>query len=157
MVLQIDDWVFQIDLEKTKEHSSFVSSEHCTCGYCENYYRSVSIVYPELKPFLSQFGIQIDGPSEMYPIEPTLYLAGYRVFGGILTYGNSPIMVAGVPVAAEPVDDAHFMLEVGEMPLPWVLSEDMNEVISPANEPEFLEKMYRKLMLRSGGTSPICS
>ena len=149
MVLQIDDWVFRVDLERTKEHSSFVSSEHCTCGYCENYYLAASLAYPGLHEFLARFGIKLDGPSEMYPIEPTLYLAGYRVFGQVETYGNSPIMVDGVPVSAEPVDDAHFMLEIGEMPLPWMLEEDPNEVISPANEPEFLEKMYLKMLKRN--------
>lgn len=157
MVLQIDDWIFRIDLERTKEHSSFVSGEHCTCSYCENFYRTVGTVYPALKDFLGQFGIVIDGPSEMYPIEPTLYLAGYRVFGEVLTYGTGPMMTDGVPVTAEPVDEFHFMLEVGEMPLPWVLQEDPDEVISPANEPEFLEKMYRKLLLRNGDSGPICS
>lgn len=157
MVLQIDDWVFRVDLEKTREHSSFVSSEHCTCGYCENYYRAVNLTYPSLRPFLARFGVMIEGPSEMYPIEPTLCLAGYRVFGEIQTYGKGPIMIEGVPVTAEPVDGVHFMLEVGEMPLPWVLDEDMDEVVSPANEPEFLEKMYRKLLLRDPDPGPVCS
>ena len=157
MVLKIDDWVFQVDLERTKEHSSFVSSEHCTCGYCENFYRAVGQIYPELKLFLTRFGIVMDGPSEMYPIEPTLYLAGYRVFGQILNFGKGPIMVGTVPVSAEPVDEVHFMLEVGEMPLPWVMAEDMNEVISPANEPEFLERMYRRLLERRGGDFFVCS
>lgn len=157
MVLQIDDWIFRIDLERTKEHSSFVSGEHCTCSYCENFYRTAGTAYPALKDFLGQFGIVIDGPSEMYPIEPTLYLAGYRVFGEVLNYGTGPMMVDGVPVTAEPVDEVHFMLEVGEMPLPWVLQEDPDEVISPANEPEFLEKMYRKLLLRNGDSGPVCS
>jgi len=156
LVLQINDWIFRIDMEKTKEHSSFVSSEHCTCGYCENYYRAVDTTYPNLRAFLWRFGVRVDGPSEMYPIEPTLYLAGYRVFGTILQYGNGPLMVNGIPVTPEPVDDAHFMLEVGQMTLPWVMAEDMHEVISPANEPEFLEKMYRKLMLRDS-TGPVCS
>ena len=156
MVLQINDWIFRIDMEKTKEHSSFVSSEHCTCGYCENYYRAVHLTYPDLKGFLLRFGVLLDAPSEMYPIEPTLYLAGYRVFGSIEQFGNSPMMVNGIPVNPEPVDEAHFMLEVGQMPLPWVMSEDMHEVISPANEPEFLEKMYRKLMLRDS-SGPVCS
>ena len=157
MVLKIDDWVFQVDLDRTKEHSSFVSGEHCTCSYCENYYRTVNPVYPELKPFLSRFGILTDGPSEMFPIEPTLYLAGYRVFGSIMTYGKGPMMVGGIPVTAEPVDDVHFMLEVGEIALPWILDEDPAEVISPANEPEFLARMYRKLILRNGESSPVCS
>ena len=157
MVLQIEDWIFEIDLVKTKEHSSFVSSEHCTCDYCENYYRTAELVYPELKPFLARFGIVIDGPSEMYPIEPTLYLAGYRVFGRIIQFGNCPIMINGIPVSGEPVDDVHFLLEVGEMPLPWVMDIDPDEVISPANEPEFLERMYRKLLMRNGTQSPFCS
>jgi len=157
LVLKIDDWVFRVDLEKTREHSSFVSSEHCTCGYCENYYRSVIRTYPGLKPFLSGFGVLVDAPSEMYPIEPTLYLAGYRVFGSIVTYGKGPMMVDGIPVTAEPVDEVHFLLEAGEMFLPWVLEADMHEVISPANEPEFLERMYRKLLLRNPDTSPFFS
>lgn len=150
MTLRINDWIFDIDLGKTREHSSFASSDHCCCGYCENYYRAVTLVYPALKPFLKQFGLEIDGPVEMYPVEPTLYLAGYRVTGRILQAGASPMMVNGVPVTAVPVDERYFMVEAGEMPLPWVLREDMDEVISPANEPEFLEKMYRKIALRRG-------
>lgn len=157
MILQINDWIFQIDFERTAEHSSFVSSEHCTCSYCENYYRAVNDSYPELKSFLRRFGILVDAPSEMYPIEPTLYLAGYRVFGKVIQFGNGPLMVGAVPVTAVPVDEVQFMLEVGELTLPWIMPEDMNEVVSPANEPEFLERMYRKLMGRNGGWSPFSS
>lgn len=155
MRLKINDWEFDIDRQRTAEHSSFVVSEHCTCAYCENYYRAVRGAYPDLQEFLSRFCVHIDGPSEMYPIEPTLYLSGYRVFGRVLRAGNGPMMVNGVPVTADIRDREQFMLEVGEMPLPWVLEEDMDEVVSPANEPEFLEKMYRKLLSRSSGL--ICS
>jgi len=157
VILRINDWIFDIDLEKTREHSSFASSEHCTCGYCENYYRAVNLQYPGLKAFLLQFGLRIDGPVEMYPIEPTLYLAGYRVTGRIVQAGNAPMMVDGIPISAEPVDEHYFMVEAGEMPLPWVLHEDMDEVISPANEPEFLAKMYRKIALRRGYGAGILS
>ena len=150
MKLQIDDWIFDIDYEATAAHSSYVSSEHCTCGYCENYYRTIEAACPELKAFLEKFGVLIDAPSEMYPIEPTLYLSGYRVTGQILRWGAGPIMVSGVPVTAEPSERGTFLLEVGELVLPWVLEEDMDEVISPANEPEFLERMYRKWMRRNG-------
>lgn len=155
MKLRINDWEFEIDEQRTAEHSSLVVSEHCTCAYCENYYRTAGRVYPGLPAFLKRFCVHIDGPSEMYPIEPTLYLSGYRIFGRVLRAGNGPMMVDGVPVNADIRDSEQFMLEVGEMPLPWVLEEDMGEVISPANEPEFLEKMYRKLMTRSSGF--ICS
>ena len=155
MVLQINDWVFDIDVEKTKEHSSFALKSHCICGYCVNYYTSVNEVYPDLKPFLEGFFLEIEGPSEMYPIEPTLYLSGYRIFGKVLKAGNGPFMVDGIPVTPDIRDEERFVLEVGEMMLPWVLEEDMDEVISPANEPEFLEKMYRKILGRRSGF--ICS
>ena len=90
-----------------------------------------------------------DGPVEMYPFEPTLYLAGYRVTGRILRYGVAPMMVDGIPVTAEPREDGFFMIEVGDMPLPWLMFQDPEEVVSPANEPEFLLKMYQKMQERS--------
>ena len=157
MILQIDDWIFEIDLSKTREHSSLVSSEHCTCGFCENYYRTIGVACPALQAFLARFGALVDGPSEMYPIDRELYLAGYRVFGRVMKFGVGPMMVDGVPVSVEPVDETNFLLEVGEVVLPWVLSEDWDDVISPANEPEFLERMYRKLLLRNGCQGPVCS
>ena len=148
MILKIDDWVFDIDPEKTKEHSAYALESHCTCGYCENYYRSVETVYSGLKTFLEQFFVEIQGPSRMYPFEPTLYLLGYKVHGCIVRYSTEPIMVDGVPIMPVPLEDDLFLLEVGEMTLPWVLEEDMDEVISPANEPEYLEEMYRIMIQR---------
>ncbi len=144
MKLKINDWEFDIDFERTQEHASFASYDHCTCAYCENYYRAVNLCYPSLKPFLKQFGLQLLGPVEMYPFEPTLYLAGYRVTGKILRYGIAPLMIDGIPVSAQPREEGYFMVEVGQMPLPWLMNIDPNEVVSPANEPEFLLKMYRK-------------
>ena len=157
VILEIDDWIFQIDFEKTAAHSSFVSNEHCACAYCRNYYQTIGDACPDLKQFLDQFGVLLDAPSEMYPIEPTLYLSGYRVTGDIIQWGTGPMMVSGVPVTAQPSSDGTFLLEVGELVLPWVLEEDMDEVISPANEPEFLQRMYRKLALRSGYSEGLMS
>lgn len=151
MILKINDWEFDIDLDRTREHSSFASQDHCTCAYCENYYRTVSMCYPGLKNLLKRFGIEIDGPVEMYPFEPTIYLAGYRVFGKILRFGPEPMFADSIPVTAEPREDGFFVLEAGEMMLPWVMQEDPDEVISPANEPEFLQKMYRKMWERNLG------
>ena len=157
MLLKINDWVFDIDHERTREHASFASADHCTCAYCENYYRTVGQMYPNLPGFLKIFGADMDGPVEMYPIEPTLYLSGYRIFGRIVQAGSEPMMADGIPISAVPAGEDFFMLEVGEMLLPWVMDEDPGEVISPANEPEFLEKMYRKVMLRNGGSGFIPS
>lgn len=151
MTLQIGDWIFDIDPEKTKAHSSLALSSHCTCGYCENFYRVVDREYPNLRTFLDRFFVEIEGPSEMYPFEPTLCLLGYKVMGRIVHVGNGPMMVDGVPVMGEILDDTMFKLDVGEMELPWVLEEDMDEVVSPANEPEYLEKMYRIMIRRNNG------
>ena len=151
MTISIEDWIFDIDPVKTKEHSAFAVRNHCTCGYCENYYRTVDQVDPNLRAFLDRFFAEIEGPSEMYPFEPTLCLLGYQVSGHIIQAGNGPIMVDGVPIMGEILDDDTFKLEVGELELPWVLEEDMDEVVSPANEPEFLEKMYRIMIDRNGG------
>ena len=46
MILNIDDWKFEVNLEDTRVHSSFSASRHCTCAYCENYYRGVSTLPP---------------------------------------------------------------------------------------------------------------
>lgn len=148
MILAVDDWIFDIDPEKTGEHSSFAFQNHCTCGYCENYYRGVGLAYPGLQPFLSRFLVEIQGPSEMYPFEPTLCLLGYKVYGTILRFGKEPMLVNGIPVLPAPREEGFFMLEVGELQLPWLLEEDMDEVISPANEPEYLENMYRVMEKR---------
>ena len=155
MTITVDNWVFEVDVEKTKEHSAFALRSHCTCGYCENYYQVADREYPNLRSFLDRFFLELEGPSEMYPFEPTLCLLAYKVNGRILKAGIEPIMVDGIPIMGEIIDQDTFKLEVGEIQLPWILEEDMDEVISPANEPEFLERMYRKLLSRSNGF--ICS
>ena len=151
MTITVEDWVFDIDPVKTKEHTNFAVNSHCTCGYCENYYQAVDQVCPDLRIFLDRFFLDVEGPSEMYPFEPTLCFLAYKVFGRIVQVGNGPIMVDGVPVMGQIIDESTFKLEVGELELPWILEEDMDEVVSPANEPEFLERMYRIMIKRNWG------
>ena len=157
MLLKVNDWTFDIDIDRTKEHSSFARNSHCNCGYCVNYYESLPLTYPNLPDFLGRFFLDVEGPSEMYPIEPTLCLVAYKVYGKILQVGNGPIMIDGLPVMGEIIDDGLFKLVVGEIPLPWILEEDMDEVISPANDPEFLDRMYRIVAERSGGPFSLLS
>jgi hypothetical protein len=156
MVLNIDDWIFDVDFAKTMEHTSLLSADHCVCGYCVNYYLAIRELYPALCSFLGQFGLDLEGPVELMPIEPTLYLATYPVQGRVLRLGSAPMMVDGIPITVE-VDGNAFRLEVGYLSLPWLLDEPMDEVVSPANEPEFLEKMYRKVLERTSGNTAILS
>ena len=50
----------------------------------------------------------------------------------------------------ESADNGTFLLWVGEVLLPWLQEEDMDEVVSPANLPEFLERMEEVWFLRHG-------
>lgn len=84
------------------------------------------------------------------PFEPTLMLACYRVYGHIQHWGNAELHVDGVPIVAEAADQDSFFLWVGELELPWTQDESMEEVVSPANLPEFLERMRNMWILRHG-------
>ena len=157
MILQIDDWVFDIDMATTMEYTSSELSEHCDCAYCRNFYAAVDNTYPQLRPFLAQFGVEVEAPDELMPFTATLVENWYAVSGTILQKGLQPIVVDGTKVLPLNADEAlmntacpkpFFVLSVGTMDLPWVLDEPMEDVASPANEPSFLKKMWNKLLNR---------
>ena len=150
MILECADWRFQVDIESTRSHTTKNASDHCECAYCKNYYDAVDMVYPNLRKFLDQFGVNIAGPSELMPFEPTLMLACYRVQGEILQWGKTELFVSNIPVIAENAEDGTFLLWVGEMELPWIQQEVAGDVVSPANLPEFLERMQDIWLLRHG-------
>ena len=150
MKLQLSDWCFDIDPAATATHTTSNSLDHCLCGYCQNYYDTVSVCYPGLVSFLQTFGVNIEGPSELMPFEPTYFLACYRVTGSILSYGTEPIIADGISILPEPAGERTFFLLVGELEVPWVQEEDPDEVVSPANLPEFLQRMEQMWLLRHG-------
>jgi hypothetical protein len=79
-------------------------------------------------------------------------LACYRVDGEILQWGKSQLFVKGVQLLPEAGDDKTFLLWVGEVKLPWLQEEKVEDVVSPANLPEFLERMQEVWALRHGST-----
>lgn len=164
MILQIDDWIFDIDMERTMERSAAEAREHCTCAYCRNFYAAVDARYPNLRPFLAQFGIDIEAPDEMMPFDfpdEMWYENVYSVSGRILSAEEIAFTIDGVevwiysenkihinPISPEPC----FFIGVGMTVLPWVLDEPMKDVLSPANEPSFLKKMWDKLLGKADNT-----
>ncbi len=150
MILKLADWRFRVDIEATSEQTQKNSSDHCECAYCKNYYEAVDIAHPKLRPFLSEFGVDLSGPSELMPFEPTLMMACYRVQGKIEQWGQTELFVGGIPIVPETSDDGTFLLWVGELELPWIQNEPVEEVVSPANLPEFLERMQEVWLLRHG-------
>ena len=150
LILEYGDWKFDVDVEATKERTSKYSFDHCECGYCKNFYEVIDHAHPQLRPALEPFGIHLEGPCELVPFEPTLMLACYRVDGKILRWGRSSLYVSGAPLLPEAGDEHTFLLWVGELPVPWMQEEAMEDVVSPANLPEFMDRMRNLWALRHG-------
>lgn len=161
MIIEIDDWKFDVDLASTMAYSAAEAAAHCSCGYCRNFYEAVDDCYPNFRQFFAQFGIDIEAPEQLSPYEGTLLDAHYAVHGKVLRYGRSPMMVDGLPVSVLEDDlyinsscpVPYFVLSTGLMELPWVLEEPMDDVISTANESSFLQKMWDRLMSLLPNTS----
>lgn len=148
MLLEIADWQFRVDVETTMKKTAAYALDHCECAYCRNYYETVERTYPAIPAFLSRFGANLHGPIEVMPFEPTYVLACYRIFGQILQWGRTPLKAGEASVTVGAGEGETFLLWVGELELPWVQGEPMEEVVSPANLPEFLERMQEIWLLR---------
>lgn len=159
MILKIDDWEFDIDLERTMAYSASEAAEHCDCAYCRNFYAAVDDAVPALRSFLAQFGLDIEAPEEMLPMlgESILYDPVYKVYGRILRLGNYEIPVGAANIVARPAEDEKdcFYLDCYEVFTPWLLEEPLDEVISPANELSLLQKMWDKLLGKMKPNGPV--
>ena len=162
LIFTLEDWVLDIDLESTREYTDHLLPDHCECGYCRNFYTTVEKAYPGFRMFLKQFGSDAEAPVDFLPVEPTLCVVSYAVSGRILNPGNRHIQVGNCSFSIESMEQLDYELKCKKpyfvftsqfMELPWILDEDMNEVLSPANEPECLERMWKKLLIDAPDTS----
>ena len=157
MTVQLADWLLEVDIALTMSLSGAQAAEHCSCAYCRNFYRAIDKVCPHLRRFLSGFGIDVEGPDELSPFEPTIYEATYIIQGKILREGREALYIDGIPLQIKPAEASdmetehptpYFTFCVGLIEIPWLLDESQDQVISPANEPEYLERMQKKLLGR---------
>ena len=88
MIVQISDWIFDVDIPATMEYSAHIWEDHCLCGYCRNFYEALNGAYPPMAPFLEQFGMNSLTPEEMSPIEPTLCMVSYFNVSDTTRYDN---------------------------------------------------------------------
>ena len=155
MQIKLADWLLDVDVALTMSLTVSQAADHCTCGYCRNFYTAADVALPSLRSFLRGFGIDMEGPDEFCPFEPTIYEATYIIQGNILRRGHEKLHIDGVPLSvltSEEVDfeTSHpapwFALKIGLFELPWILDEPMEDVISPANSPECLLRMEQKLL-----------
>ena len=63
-IIKKEDYVFDVDVEKTKEYYS--SKTLCDCDECRNFYCQAENTFPKLKNFLLDFGIDIARPEEIH-------------------------------------------------------------------------------------------
>lgn len=161
LLFTVDDWVFDVDVEATQNYTQGNLKDHCTCGYCRNFYTTVDQYYPNLRPFLKQFCADVEAPVDFLPIEPALCVVSFAVCGNVVHIGSGPIVLDGCDLIVETQQDVDYMLSCPQpwfvfttdyLQLPWVLDEDPDEVISPANEPECLERMWKKLLKNAPST-----
>ena len=145
--ISIADWQFRVDRDATRDYTMKCSTDHCLCPYCRNYYETVDASHPRLRSVLDGFGIFLDGPCEVMPLEYNLILAAYRVTGIVAQTGNMRLFVDDVPLIPEESGNGTFLLWAGPMELPWMQDVAPEDVISPANEPEFLERMTAKVLM----------
>lgn len=132
MIVKVDDWAFDVDMTATMEYSVKEAAEHCTCAYCRNFYAAVDQYYPELRPFLARFGLDLEAPDRMspldYSIEDIVYDPMYYVFGKILEPGIYEMSAGHANIVVTPMvgtldGKPYFQLDVYEVVLPWVLEE----------------------------------
>ncbi len=158
MLLNFGDWQFDVDMTATMAYSAQEAADHCDCAYCRNYYQAAD---PQLRTLLGSFGVDLEAPDELMPYDlpgQMQYDAYYAVAGKILRAGGMPILAGNariVPLSPEDlsvntgIPEPYFLLNVS-VTFPWVLDEPMQEVLSPANEPPFLRKMWGRLMVKLG-------
>ncbi len=93
-IIEKDDWKFSVDVEKTKEY--YKTKSFCECSDCRNFYAQVEEKLPKLKEFLSEFGVDILRPDDIFSEEFKksigYWYMDYTVCGKILISGRSDIV-----------------------------------------------------------------
>lgn len=161
MIFTVDDWVFDVDVESTQRYTQKNLQEHCECGYCRNFYSTIDDYAMKLRPFLAQFGADVEAPVDFLPVEPALCMVSFAVCGKILQRGSGSVDLDGCTLTVETQEDVDYKLSCPKpwfvfttdyLELPWILDEDPDEVVSPANEPECLERMWKKILEKAPNT-----
>lgn len=156
-----NDFVFNVDIEKTKEY--YETHSLCDCVCCKNYYAQIKEKLPKLTEFLEEFGADISKPDEAISVEMEDYIdylnVDYTICGNIQTIGKSEIIINDSLVLnlemidgfSSPNEQAgeYFTISVLNIKLPWVLDEPFPQK-TPFNEREntkqknFLRKIFRR-------------
>lgn len=163
MRLRLGDWIFEIDMAATMEYSGKEAAGHCDCAYCRNFYAAIDRGYPTFRSALSTFGVDAEAPEELMPYDvdgAMIYDGVWAVCGKVIREGEGPMVLDGITIHPDATNHRNvncwcpepcFLLDISGLTLPWVVDEPLGEVVSPANTPSFLSKMWDKLFEKSDG------
>lgn len=157
--IQKDDYIFEVDVEKTINY--YKTHSLCECVCCENFYAQIKGKFPKLESFLSDFCVDISRPDECMSVEldNTIQYIGvdYTVCGKVTTMGQYEIdihdnlffnivITDGFSSPNEQTDE-YFTISIANVfELPWVLDKPFPEPIIfkvTSKIKEFLEKVFK--------------
>ena len=126
-----NEYVFSVDIEKTKEY--YKTHSLCDCEECRNYYKQIKYKFPKLNDFLSEFGIDISKPDECFSVDMDNYIdyinVDYTVCGSVKVF-VSPNYQTG----------EYFTISIMNIELPWVLNEHFPKSIA------LKENMFKRVV-----------
>lgn len=153
--IQKDEYIFSVDFEKTKEY--YKNHSICECICCRNYYAQVESKLPKLNDFLSEFGVDISKPDEIFSVEMDNCIdyinVDYTVCGSIKAMGKyeidiydnlflSIVITNGFASPNEQTGE-YFTISVTQIKFPWVLNDPFPKPI--AIKVPFKEKKFFNL------------
>lgn len=139
MIVKKEDYVLDVDVERTRGH--YTCNSICSCPSCRNYYAAVKDRFHLLDEFFLELGVDIERPDELGCIgsdNKIQYLfAAYTVCGKIIEFdkyeidlfedsGVISIVISNLLDSDEQRAD-HFVITVYNITLPWVLTEPLSE------------------------------
>lgn len=153
--LQMDDCMFSVDMEKTREH--YLKHSLCDCPACRNYYAAVKSRLKKLDAFLCEFGVDITGPDELGwgdADDSVEYIfAAYTVCGTMISPGKYQLDINdGLPlhleiergnVPGEEESENYFCISVFNIKLPWVIDEPLPTAEKKKNSNR-IRRFFRK-------------
>jgi len=81
--------VFSFDKEKTEEYYKNRDKSLCRCANCQYYYDHIKGQFPKLEALMSDFGVDIEKPDEIWSVDlhknvMKVLQAGYTACGNIV-------------------------------------------------------------------------
>ena len=154
--IKIDEYTFSVDVEKTREY--YKTHSLCDCASCRNFYAQARGKLPKLDELLTQFGVDISRPDEIWSVEADDHIdyisTDYTACGRVEEMGKYEIDLNDEQFLSVVVTDGftspneqtgeYFTLSVDNIPLPWVLNEPFPKPIK-ATAPSKLKRFFGKI------------